>query len=345
VPGPLLRVREKRERRDAPLKESPHTVEIMADAANSAQRNLYPRHDGRRFTSQYKDGNGLDYNEQLRRFSWNNNYDVPAIGQRSAAMHIPELASHNGFRNSNHFLHPTRFTSLRHSDHLSYAKSNPELGLLINTNPKAKVHDRLYLASRKEQRPSTREVHGGRLELAADVAFKNGEAEDAVPLYSKAIKATPSLYAYEKRCAGLAELGRYREALEDAQFILDNSSPADRGAALMRVKAIKDFMSRQNDFSPGYHQATTTLVCLLRPREHRQLVQSHPSTYGRPHTATKFGSGMSNSASMGSILGWDRDGDGNIDMDEFRACVASLGYKPRKREKEVFGSAQNRGEI
>ena len=156
----------------------------------------------------------------------------------------------------------------------------------------------------------------------------------------------PNLFAYEKRCAAYAELGRYREALEDAEFILANCVRDELGAARMRVKAIKDFMKKMDNFDPGYHHAVSTLVCLLRPREHRQLVQSSPSTYGRPDTAPKIGSGLSASASMASLLGWDKDGDGSIDMDEFADGVAALGYKMKEQTKAVFkGGPDQRGII
>ena len=158
-----------------------------------------------------------------------------------------------------------------------------------------------------------------------------------VPCLSAARAHSTALFAYEKRCAAYAELGRYREALSDAEFILQHTS-TDRGAALARVKTIKDYMRRTNNFDNGYHQATTTLICLLRPREHRQLTQSRPSTYGGPLEKTsRFGRGMTSSTSMGSILGWDTDGDGRVDMAEFRERIATLGFKAAKKERDVFG--------
>ena len=144
------------------------------------------------------------------------------------------------------------------------------------------------------------------------------------------------MYAYEKRCAAFAELGRIREALTDAEFILKWTT--DKGSALARVKAIKDYMRRMDNFEPGYHQATTTLICLLRPREHRQLTQSRPSTYGGPmEKASRFGLGVTSSTAMGQALGWDSNNDGRIDMDEFRQRVVTLGYKPHRKEKSAFG--------
>ena len=145
--------------------------------------------------------------------------------------------------------------------------------------------------------------------------------------------------------SALAEAGRYREALADAELILKHSTEYSRGSALMRVRALKDFMRRMDNFEAGYHQATSTLVCLLRPREYRQLVPSTPASFGRPHTSDKIGKGLSGAASMVSLLGWDADGDGNIDMDELAEGVASLGYTLKKQGKSVFKGKGERGEI
>ena len=42
-------------------------------------------------------------------------------------------------------------------------------------------------------------------------------------LYMCTMYAQPDLFKYEKRCAAYAEVGRYRDALKDAQFIRDHS--------------------------------------------------------------------------------------------------------------------------
>ena len=158
---------------------------------------------------------------------------------------------------------------------------------------------------------------------------------------AQAPAGVPNLYALEKRCCSYAEAGRYREALEDAEYILEfTEDPARRGAALMRVKAIKDFMKRMKNFDSGYHQATATLVCLLRPREHRQLVQSNPATYSRPQTAGQIGRGLTTYASMAKLLHWDKDGDGQIDMEEFKQGAAALGYHVKDKGKNAFGEGR-----
>ena len=317
---------------------------IMSDAAHAATRNIMPKRAGTPGPMDYRSGSGMTYAEQLRRASWPTVCDVPKIGQKSASMQLPELREFKGFRDSEHYLHPTKFTAIAHSDHLSYAKCNDELDVLWNGDPAVKnAHERLYLGSKVLQRAPRRSAQS-LFEMAADVAFQCVEAEDAVPLYTKAIQqqsasnkvTNDSLFAYEKRCAANAELGRYREALADAEHILKWTT--EKGSALARVKAIKDFMRRMENYDPGYHHATTTLICLLRPREHRQLTQSRPSTYGGPmEKASRFGRGMTSSTSMGQILGWDTNNDGRIDMDEFRERITTLGYTPKRKEKSVFG--------
>ena len=315
----------------------------MADAANAAQRNLYPRHDGTRFTPDYRDGNGTSYDNQMHNLSWPVNTDVPQIGQNASKSHLPQLRQIHGLTPGTLYLHPNTYTKLRHTDHLSFSKSQGRLDIGVSADPDKDVFNRLYLGTRSQVKSPQRQAQV-RYEMAADLAFKSSDAIDAVNLYTKAIKQStpgnPNIYAYEKRCAALAELGRYREALKDAEFVLDNAiTYEERCPAIVRVKTLKDFTERMKNFDTGYHHATSTLVCLLRPREHRKLVRSNPATYGRPDAADKIGQGLSASHSMASLLRWDKDHDGNIDLDEFKAGVASLGYKMHKREKNVFKGA------
>ena len=312
----------------------------MGDAANAATRNLYPKNDGTRFTASYMDGRGMTYDEALHKLSWPVCTDVPALGQRSSHHQLPVLKKVYGLNNGQIYLHPAEYTKLRHTDHLSFSKSQGHLGTGALADPQKNVYQRLYMGQKSMSKLGQRDAKD-RLEMAGDVAFKNCTPYDAVELYSRAIekapKGQPNLFAYEKRCAANAELGRYREALDDAQYILDwTFDPAKRGSALMRVKTIKDFLRRNDNFEAGYHNSTSTLICLLRPREHRQLVPSHPATYGRPDSAATIGKGISASASMASLLQWDTDGDGNIDDDEFRQAVSSLGYTMKKQGKHAF---------
>lgn len=313
----------------------------MADPVSTVQRIMFPKTGSG--SAEYLDGNGKPYSEQLRRLSWTVATDVPAIGQFSATLELPVLKEVYGLQEGQHYLHPTRYTKYKHTDHLSFSKTNDDLGVGTLGNPKSTVYDRLYVGSKSTAKPKRR-VPQGRYELAADVAFVNCTPVDAVPLYTEQIvrsgSVDPNLFAYEKRCAANAELGRYREALEDAQFILNNCGPQDKGSALMRVKAIKDFITKVEAFEPGYHHAATTLVCLLRPREHRQVVASSPSTYGRPNTASTIGVGLSGTASVGSLLAWDKDGDGSIDHDEFLQGIAALGYKGKQQSKAMFRGGQ-----
>lgn len=284
------------------------------------------------------------YSEALRKLSWSVGTDVPGVGQHTASIQLPTLKSVYGLTNSQLYLHPTEYTKLRHTDHLSFSKSQGAMGIGTLSDPSKDVFSRLYLGSKSMSKLPNR-TSSNRFEMAADVAFQNGSPIDCIDLYtaaiSKAKAGDPNLFAYEKRCAALAELGRYREALDDAQFILSwTSGPGahskDRGSALMRVKTLKDFLKRMDNFEAGYHNATSTLVCLLRPREHRQLVQSNPSSYSRPDTAERIGRGLTPTSSAAKLLQWDNDNDGDVDMDEFYAGVASLGVKMRKQEKNAF---------
>lgn len=68
-------------------------------------------------------------------------------------------------------------------------------------------------------------------------------------------------------------------------------------------------------------------------------VVSHPSTFGRPQSANDIGKGISTAASMASLLNWDTDGDGDIDMDELARGVGAMGFRMKKKEKSVFKQA------
>ena len=320
----------------------------MSDSANAATRNLYTRNDGTRYTPEYRDGRGIRYDEALRHLSWPCVHDVPALGQKSGVKQLPEIRQVYGLTTGQMYMHPTLYTKLRHSDHMSFTKSQGHLGIGNLADPRADVYKRLYLGSKSYTKFGRQS--SGRFEMAGDVAFKISDPINAIELYTKAIRQAkagqPNIFAYEKRCAALAEAGRYREALADAELILANcETVAQEGAARMRVKALTDFLRRTDGFEAGYHQAVSTLICLLRPREHRQLVQSNPSNYTRPDTANNIGKGLSASASMGVLLNWDADGDGEIDMEEFRKGVTALGYKVKTAGKAAFKGVAHRGEV
>ena len=306
----------------------------MADACNARQRNLYERASTRHI-KEYMDGKGDTYEEQIRKMSWPICTDVPAIGQYSGTIQIPELKKYKGFSDGLHSLHPMTYTKLHHTDHLAFCNTVDGVGVGKLADPSKDVYTRLYLGSKSQAHQPAR-TGTSRLEIAGDIAFKNGEAAEAHRLYTKALQDNPSMFTYEKRCAAYAECGLYEHALRDAEHLLKHAGPHNWGSASARVKALKDFLRRQNNYDPGYHQATTTLVCLLRPREHKQIMPSTPSNYGRPHTALTIGEGLSSATSMAALGGWDKDGDGNIDLDELHKGLATLGYKPKKKERSVF---------
>ena len=101
----------------------------MADACNAVQRNLYPKRDGTRFIKDYRNGDGRAYGDYMRQVSWPIPTDVPPIGQASAPLLIPELKEVHNFRDGQHYLHPTKYGKLRHTDHLSFSKTMGNLGV------------------------------------------------------------------------------------------------------------------------------------------------------------------------------------------------------------------------
>ena len=280
---------------------------------------------------------GKTYDRQLKNLSWPVATDLPAHAQHSARKLMPQ--AYNA-------LHPMDFSMARETYETSFANQYGSFGMHVEPSPrKQSVHERLFTPTRNLTHPGLK-AQLTSAEVQADDAFAAGLYGPAIQGYSLAIQHKASLFCYEKRCAALAHVGRYREALQDAEFVLANCSSAELGSARMRVRAIKDFLKKVDNFEPGYHHAVSTLICLLRPREHRQVVPSSPSLYGRPETAQSIGKGLTGAASVGSLLAFDKDGDGNIDMDEFEAGILTLGYKAKKSDKKVFkGGPTQRGVI
>ena len=114
----------------------------MADACNAVQRNLYPKRDGTRFIKDYRNGDGRAYGDYMRQVSWPIPTDVPPIGQASAPLLIPELKEVHNFRDGQHYLHPTKYGKLRHTDHLSFSKTmgNLGVGMLVSHSLKSLWH-------------------------------------------------------------------------------------------------------------------------------------------------------------------------------------------------------------
>jgi len=242
----------------------------MADACQAQQRNLY--HDD---VTSYRDGSGTLYMDQLHKISWSIPTDVPYHAQFSKQPMIKQ--------GDYATLHPMEFMSKGDWKNDSFSNTYGSFGIRSDGDTLAPVYDRLYTPSRSTARAGARQP-SSQAEQAGDNAFSNGRVEEAIKMFTLGIQQKPTLFAYEKRCAAYAHLGRYTEALADAEFILKNGPPGgEQPAARMRVKAIKDFLKRRTDTGPGHHHATATLMCLLTPREHRQWRSVTPSPYTRPY--------------------------------------------------------------
>ena len=157
-------------------------------------------------------------------------------------------------------------------------------GIRSDGDPKAiSAHHRLFVPS-KSLKPNVTRLPTSQAEIAADNAFTHGRFDEAIRQYTLGIAQKPSLFAYEKRCAVYAHIGKYKDALTDAEFILKNGPPGgEMPSARLRVKAINDFLRQKGDTAPGHDHATATLMCSLTPREHRQWRSTTPSPYTRPY--------------------------------------------------------------
>lgn len=242
----------------------------MSDSVQPIQRNLYQTG----VTGTYRDGTGVVYSDQLQRLSWPISADLPTQAQRSARMGV-ESGRYST-------LHPMQFYQTREIDEPTFTETYGKFGIL-DSESKLPAHERLFNPSKSLFKPGLRHP-SSQAEMAGDEAFSRGHFEDAVRQYTLGLAQKPSLSAYEKRCACYAHIGRYTEALADAEFILKNGAGGgELPSARLRVKAIKDFLKQKYDTSPGHEHATATLMCALTPREHRQWRSTTPSPYTRPY--------------------------------------------------------------
>lgn len=242
----------------------------MSDSVQAQQRNLYNVD-----VESYRDGAGMPYNEQLKKISWPISTDVPAHAQFSAQPAI----STGKYKT----LHPMEFMQTNDYSADCFTKSYGSFGIRSDGDPSVPIYERLFTPSRSVARAGAR-TPASQAEMSGDAAFANGHVFEAIKMFTLGIQQKPTLFVYEKRCAALAHVGRYNEALADAEFILKNGPPGgEQPAARMRVKAIKDFLQKKGDTAPGHHHATATLMCLLTPREFRQWRSVTPSPYTRPY--------------------------------------------------------------
>jgi len=230
----------------------------MSDSVQPCQRNLYQE----KFAHlQYRDGRGVQYGEQLRELSWPIPSDVPEHTQPSKmAMGMSPGAAMS-------------------SGSVSFIDTHGAFPLRSSGQYGQPVHDRLAMPSKSYTRPVSRNA-GSQTELQADRAFGNGQFGEAAHLYSQGIHHGASPYGLEKRCAALAHMGKYKEALADAQTIL-RMEPA-KAKSRLRVKDLEAFLNVQKESTTGYGTAHLTLLCNLTPKELKMWRSLPPSVYRGP---------------------------------------------------------------
>jgi len=245
----------------------------MADAVQPIQRNIYRNKTGE-LAGVYRDGSGVEYSQQLKKLSWPIASDLPTQAQNSARRAVAE-----GRYSS---LHPMKIYQEREIDAPTFSETYGTFGIRSDGDPKSiSAHERLFVPS-KSLKPNVLRTPTSQAEIAADQAFSNGRFQEAIRQYTLGIAQKPSLFAYEKRCAAYAHIGKYKEALADAEFILTHGPPGgELPSARLRVKAISDFLTK-GVTAPGHDHAMATLMCGLTPREHRQW-RATPATYTRPY--------------------------------------------------------------
>lgn len=233
----------------------------MADAVQPGQRNLYQT----KFAHlEYRAGSGTTYNEQLRQLSWPIADDMPTHAQSSMTERVI-----NGEYNT---LHPHVKAA---ASELSFMQTHGVRGDRGEADAGQSVHARLFVPSKTMSRPPSRPA-SSRPELDGDAAFTCGNLDEAIRKYTLALAQKPTLVCYEKRCAAWAHVGKYAQALADAEFI---RAREDSPTARLRVKALQDYLQAKANCTPGYKNAHVTLLCTLTPKDLRQWRASGPSVY------------------------------------------------------------------
>ena len=115
------------------------------------------------------------------------------------------------------------------------------------------------------------------MESEGDRAFTSGDLNTAIRKYSAAIEQRVTLLTLQKRCAAWAHIGKYKEALKDAQLV-SKADPSSSKARLA-VKNIENYLKDCANCTPGYKSAHVTLLCSLTPKELRQWRAPAPSLY------------------------------------------------------------------
>lgn len=228
----------------------------MADACQPMQRNLYQT----KFAHlEYRSGEGIPYDEQLRHLSWSVSDDVPAHAQKSRA-NQPKPAPSEGS--------------------VSILDTHAPISMSPQARTKDPVHLRLSTSSKSFVRPAS---HGGpstATEEEGDMAFAAGQINAAIQKYTAAIAMVPSAFVYEKRCAAYAHAGKYEAALKDAKWVLEQCAATPK--ARLRVKDLEDFLTARKNCTAGYETAHVTLLCNLTPSELKMWKSPKPSVYKGP---------------------------------------------------------------
>ena len=197
--------------------------------------------------------------------SWPVVDDVPPQAQPSASAQV--------MSGEYDTLHPN---IQRSGTDLSFMQTHGSRPSTVEADPRQPVHTRLFVPSKAMARPPSRPA-SSRPEVDGDEAFRAGALDEAISKYTLALTQKPTLVCYEKRCAAWAHVGRYKQALADAQYIVARAPNEPR--ALLRVKNLQGFMDGKANSMPGYKNAHVTLLCSITPRDLRQWRASGPSNY------------------------------------------------------------------
>lgn len=245
------------------------------DSAQAAQANAYRK-------SSYQPDGAKDYQAFLRDLSWcATPANVPKHAQASLTNEVQDKYSslHPGWTNEEatvSYVHYGSPTKMRES--MQRVASNSRIQTINHsTFPVLSVSEKLPSTYRGPSSGSTsRDINAstllssskGEAEGDGDALFKSGKFLKALQKYDQALTyRNNDIGLLSKRCAVLAHLGKYENALADAVVLCQLEGSCK---SINRKQCIEKHMSMLKNGETGFETGHITLLHLITPNAFKQ---------------------------------------------------------------------------
>ena len=137
----------------------------MADACQPTQRTIYKE-------KYYRDGQGTDYPQQLKKLSWSVASDMP-VHARESSKPLVESGVYST-------LHPMQMMQTKELDEPNFHQAYGSFGIRTESDTAAPVHERLFSPSKSVQPHAREKLPESQAEATADSFFTHGRFEEAI---------------------------------------------------------------------------------------------------------------------------------------------------------------------